>query len=54
MTEYESKLSWPGGEAVHISTGPGGFVVANVNAHHSVVHGGYGNRANAPAFPTSD
>lgn len=50
-TEYEGKFIWTGGEGVHISTGPGGFVVANVNSHHSVVHGGYGNRANAPDIP---
>ncbi|WNE96188.1 hypothetical protein PS467_12990 [Streptomyces luomodiensis] len=49
--EYEGKLIWTGGEGVHISTGPGGFVVANVNSHHSVAHGGYGNRANAPDVP---
>ncbi|AGP61426.1 hypothetical protein [Streptomyces rapamycinicus] len=50
-TEYEGKFIWTGGEGVHISTGPGGFVVANVNSHHSVAHGGYGNRANAPDIP---
>ncbi|MBI0377937.1 hypothetical protein JBE27_17050, partial [Streptomyces albiflaviniger] len=49
--EYGDKFIWTGGEGVHISTGPGGFVVANVNSHHSVAHGGYGNRANAPEVP---
>ncbi|MEU8761967.1 hypothetical protein [Streptomyces sp. NPDC048659] len=47
--EYQSKFIWTGGEGVNISSSSGGFVVANVGGHGSVVHGGYGNQTNVGA-----
>lgn len=47
--EYRSKFIWTGGEGVNISSGSGGFIVANVNSRQSVAHGGHGNQTNAGA-----
>ncbi|MEV7277970.1 hypothetical protein [Streptomyces sp. NPDC093111] len=47
--EYQSKFIWTGGGGVNISSGTGGFIVANVNSHQSVAHGGYGNQTNTGA-----